>query len=74
MTTHGLKGANIPVSLYEFDFISPTWSPDLAGWSMLAAIVLAVLTVISSSSTIDIDETIKSLYKVKISWQQTVVS
>lgn len=48
VTTHGLKGANIPVSLYEFDFISPTWSPDLAGWSMLAAIVLAVLTVISS--------------------------
>jgi hypothetical protein len=48
VTTHGLEGANIPVSLYEFDFISPTWSPDLAGWSMLAAIVLAVLTVISS--------------------------
>ena len=26
--------------LYEFDFLSPTWSPDLAGWSL----VLAVLT------------------------------
>lgn len=25
----------IPDSLYKFDFASPTWSPDLAGWSLL---------------------------------------
>jgi hypothetical protein len=47
VTTHGLKGAAIPDSLYEFDFISPTWSPDLAGWSMLLTIVLAIPTLIS---------------------------
>lgn len=39
---HGVKSANIniPSGLYEFDFISPTWSPDLAGWSLLATIIL----------------------------------
>jgi hypothetical protein len=25
----------IPSELYEFSFASPTWSPDLAGWSMV---------------------------------------
>lgn len=37
---HGVGGANInvPAGLYQFDFISPTWSPDLAGWSLLASI------------------------------------
>ena len=40
---HGVKAANIniPAGLYEFDFVSPTWSPDLAGWSLLVSIVLA---------------------------------
>lgn len=31
--------ANIPDSLYKFDFVSPTWSPDLAGWSIVAAVM-----------------------------------
>lgn len=29
--------SNIPVSLYQFDFISPSWSSDLAGWSLVSA-------------------------------------
>lgn len=36
----------IPKNLYQFDFVSPTWSPDLAGWSMLiafASVVTALL-------------------------------
>ena len=39
---HGLKAANIviPPGLYEFDFVSPTWSPDLAGWSLLLSALL----------------------------------
>lgn len=38
VATHGIQEeATIPVSLYEFDFVSPRWSPDLAGWSMVAA-------------------------------------
>lgn len=32
-------------SLYQFNFISPRWSPDLAGWSLLATIGLAVLAI-----------------------------
>ena len=41
--SHGASLPNIPVSLYEFDFISPSWSPDLAGWSLLATIISALL-------------------------------
>jgi len=39
---HGVKAAdiNIPAGLYEFDFVSPAWSPDLAGWSLVASTVL----------------------------------
>jgi hypothetical protein len=45
---HGVSGAsiNIPAGLYEFDFVSPTWSPDLAGWSLVASIVFLLLFVI----------------------------
>lgn len=37
---------SVPKSLYQFDFVSPTWSPDVAGWSMVAAIasLLAALS------------------------------
>lgn len=35
VSDHGLKTAPIPDALYKFDFVSPRWSPDLAGWSML---------------------------------------
>ena len=40
---HGVKVQQIPASLYEFDFISPTWSPDLAGWSLVATIITTVV-------------------------------
>lgn len=47
--SHGgnVKITTIPDSLYKFDFISPRWSPDLAGWSMTAAILFVVLAAIS---------------------------
>jgi hypothetical protein len=35
----GKKAPEIPSALYQFDFVSPTWSPDLAGWSLLATAV-----------------------------------
>ena len=39
VTSKGLKAPPaIPDSLYKFDFVSPTWSPDLAGWSMVVAV------------------------------------
>jgi hypothetical protein len=43
--SHGINVPNIPPNLYEFDFISPAWSPDLAGWSLLMSTVLLLLFV-----------------------------
>jgi hypothetical protein len=43
VTSHGVKLSPIPVSLYEFDFVSPSWSPDLAGWSLLATALFLIL-------------------------------
>lgn len=45
VSTHGVKEQSIPTSLYEFDFISPFWSPDLAGWSLIFAALLLALFV-----------------------------
>lgn len=42
VVNHGVKSTanvNIPQGLYEFDFISPAWSPDLAGWSLLVSVI-----------------------------------
>lgn len=35
-----------PAALYEFDFASPTWSPDLAGWSLVAVGASLALAVV----------------------------
>jgi len=38
ITSHGgQQPAAIPAALYEFDFLSPAWSPDLAGWTLAAS-------------------------------------
>jgi len=42
---HGAKAQSIPDDLYKFDFVSPRWSPDLAGWSLLAAVALALISI-----------------------------
>jgi len=36
----------VPASLYEFDFISPSWSPDLAGWSLVVTILLLIASAV----------------------------
>jgi hypothetical protein len=38
----GAPATNIPDSLYKFDFVSPTWSPDLAGLSILGSGLLVL--------------------------------
>lgn len=43
---NGTSAKTIPDALYKFDFASPTWSPDLAGWMIAASAVLLVLTII----------------------------
>lgn len=40
---HPIKTADIPAGLYQFDFSSPTWSPDAAGWSLVASSLLLVM-------------------------------
>lgn len=37
----------IPDALYKFSFVSPTWSPDLAGWSLVTSVILAIWTAIA---------------------------
>ena len=44
--SHNVVAKSIPDAMYKFDFVSPTWSPDLAGWSLLLTILLAILLVL----------------------------
>lgn len=43
---HGTREQNIPDSLYKFDFVSPRWSPDLAGFSILFFVVSLSILII----------------------------
>lgn len=43
---HGQPLQSIPDSLYKFDFVSPVWSPDLAGWSVVSTVLLGLLTLV----------------------------
>lgn len=40
---------SVPKELYQYDFVSPFWSPDLAGWSLLASAVFFMLFVLRFS-------------------------
>ncbi|HEX4774251.1 MAG TPA: hypothetical protein VH234_01930 [Candidatus Saccharimonadales bacterium] len=42
-----IKLSQIPDALYKFSFVTPRWSPDLAGWSLLATILFGLLFVAS---------------------------
>lgn len=47
LSTHGtIQMHQVPDALYKFDFASPVWSPDLAGWSVVVAAV-ALIALIS---------------------------
>jgi len=60
--TNGIKTTevNIPDDLYKFDFISPSWSPDLAGFSLLASIICFMLFAVASISKLIIKRELKS--------------
>lgn len=45
--SHSINLPTVPTSLYQFDFVSPTWSPDLAGWSLVLTIIGWLLFVTS---------------------------
>lgn len=42
VTSHGVKTPPIPTGLYQFDFVSPSWSPDLAGWSLVVTALMGL--------------------------------
>ncbi len=46
VSRHGAKEQPVADSLYKFDFVSPLWSPDLAGWSIVLSGVLLALTIL----------------------------
>lgn len=39
VSARGVQLANIPDGMYKFDFVSAKWSPDLAGWSLVIAVI-----------------------------------
>lgn len=43
---HGVKVNVVPDSLYKFSFITPSWSPDFAGWSLVITVILFVFVVL----------------------------
>jgi len=43
VTRSGVTEQPIPEGLYKFDFVSPWWSPDLAGWSLVASTLFLLL-------------------------------
>lgn len=43
VAANSAKEGSVPDSLYKFDFISPRWSPDLAGFSIVFSILFFIL-------------------------------
>jgi hypothetical protein len=56
---HGQTPAPISAALYKFDFVSPNWSPDLAGWSL----VLSALFLLAFIVSFTLERTVKSKAK-----------
>ncbi|MDQ3159118.1 MAG: hypothetical protein M3P98_03235 [bacterium] len=46
ISDHGQESQPIQEDFYKFGFVSPIWSPDLAGWSLLASGLFFILFVI----------------------------
>jgi hypothetical protein len=46
VSSHGVKETTIPDAMYKFDFVSPSWSPDLAGFSLIASALFLLLLVV----------------------------
>jgi preprotein translocase subunit SecF len=46
VSEHQAKAKTIPDAMYKFDFVSPSWSPDLAGFALVLAILSLVLLIV----------------------------
>lgn len=40
ISKNSVKAQTVPEALYKFDFTSPKWSPDLAGWSLFIGMLI----------------------------------
>ena len=43
---NGAKPQTIQEDFYKYDFVAPRWSPDLAGFSLLATIIFGLITIV----------------------------
>jgi hypothetical protein len=50
--TKGQKELPVPDALYKFDFVSPAWSPDLAGFLTILAFMTLILLIARVASEI----------------------
>lgn len=50
VSSHGVRTPTISSGLYEFDFVSARWSPDLAGWSLVLSILLLLATLLRAAA------------------------
>lgn len=44
--SHNVTVTPVPDSLYKFDFVSPAWSPDLAGWSIVVGVLILLVLLV----------------------------
>lgn len=46
IAANGVQPRQVPDSLYKFDFVSPFWSPDAAGWLLVLTVLTTLLLVV----------------------------
>ncbi|HJQ08298.1 MAG TPA: hypothetical protein VJ836_02315 [Candidatus Saccharimonadales bacterium] len=56
---YGTSARSIPDAQYKFDFASPNWSPDLAGWLVVLSIMLILLTLLRLAAGIFLRRLVK---------------
>lgn len=44
---NGTKAKEVEEAYYKYDFTAPRWSPDLAGYSLIASIIFGFMTLVS---------------------------
>jgi hypothetical protein len=51
------------IDLYRYNFISPLWSPDFAGWSVLICVVILIMIIVRLTSVIILKLILHQRYK-----------
>jgi preprotein translocase subunit SecF len=46
ISAKGVKEQPVNEALYKFDFVSPRWSQDLAGWTLLVSLCFGILLIV----------------------------